>query len=101
LPAHLLAIWPAILPADSLVILLADWLAILHANCWLVCRPAKLPAGLLGKLNGSPRVGSFCQKSILVADSLCPQWFAQRACGAMASGSGSAGIWVRFANSCI
>jgi hypothetical protein len=92
LPTHLLAIWPAILPADSLVILLADWLAILRAKS-LAC--------LLAKSNGSRRLGSFCQKWIPVADPLCSQRFAQRACGAMASGSGSAGIWVRFANLCI
>jgi hypothetical protein len=53
-------------------------LAILHANCWRVRRGAKLPAGLLGKLNGSRRLGSFCQKSILVADPLCSHRFAQQ-----------------------
>ena len=96
MPARLLAIWPATLLADSLVIL--DWLAILLAD-WLVSPPAKLLAGLLAKLNGSRRLGSICQKRILVADPLCPQRFAQRACGATASSC--AGNWVRFANLCI
>jgi hypothetical protein len=73
----LLFIWPAMVPADSLVILHAEWLAILLAERVaivladrVVSPPAKLLAGLLAKLNGSRRLGSFCQKSILVADPL-------------------------------